>query len=370
MYILFYSLYRLIYCWRHHIKFTEQEDPWLSFKYYRKSKANNKKSLWRVLRDTDRLIRYWHRFPDTYFIFCHWLKEYNDWDKLYSFLPQRIYELALKGGVEITPYKILINDKILCHELLTHYGIPVPKMLLVYRNNTFFIENRIVKDEEVDKMLGETIDERLFVKLSTEGAARGVFIMKRTFEGYMLDGNKVSASLFRQRFIGKSMFIEPSLKQESFLHTFNPDTVNTVRVLTLNDINGNIKIISAAVRFGRKGGFVDNMHAGGLAVSINLNTGCMESYGARRHEPTKYYEHPDSHIKFEGCKVPQWDEIRSLVIRTLTYLPPYRSVGFDIVTTENGPLVLEINTGAGMDLAQVGKEKGIADAFSKYAKHY
>lgn len=98
MYLLIYFIYRLLYCWRHHLKFTDQEDPWLCFKYYRENSAPNKKNLWQVLKDTNKLIKYWHRFPDTYFIFCHWLKEYNDWDKIYSFLPQRNYSLALRGG--------------------------------------------------------------------------------------------------------------------------------------------------------------------------------------------------------------------------------------------------------------------------------
>ena len=194
--------------------------------------------------------------------------------------------------------------------------------------------------------------------------------MRHTQGGYELDGEKVSAEFIRRRFEGKNIFIEPSLVQEPVLRGFNPDTVNTVRILTLNDTNGNISIVSAAVRFGRKGNFVDNMHAGGLAVSINLETGEMEQYGARRFEPVKYYEHPDSHLKFEGTKIPQWDEIVGIVNKSLAFLPSYRSVGFDIVTTEKGPLVLEINTGAGMDLAQVGKERGIADAFDKYIKRH
>jgi glutathione synthase/RimK-type ligase-like ATP-grasp enzyme len=152
------------------------------------------------------------------------------------------------------------------------------------------------------------------------------------------------------------------LSQESVLRNFNPDTINTIRVLTKN-VGGNIQIVSAAVRFGRRGQFVDNMHAGGLAASVDVETGKINSHAGRRFDPIKYVEHPDSHLTFEGVQIPQWQEIKQLVFHTLTLLPPYFSVGFDIVTTDNGPLVLEINTGAGMDLAQVGKDWGIADAF-------
>ena len=175
-------------------------------------------------------------------------------------------------------------------------------------------------------------------------------------EDWTVEGEVIGSVALRQRYGKVSFFLERQLKQEKILSSYNPDTVNTVRVLTLNE-RGDIKIVSAAVRFGRKGAFVDNMHAGGLAVSVDVETGRMGAYGGRRFDKAMYFEHPDSHITFGSKEVPQWKEIKRLVQRTLTVLPQYRSVGFDIVTTDNGPLILEINTGAGMDLAQVGKER-------------
>ena len=54
---------------------------------------------------------------------------------------------------------------------------------------------------------------------------------------------------------------------------FNPDTVNTIRVLTYRD-----KVISAAVRFGGKGSFVDNTAKGGVAISIGKDLGIPVFY--------------------------------------------------------------------------------------------
>ena len=44
-------------------------------------------------------------------------------------------------------------------------------------------------------------------------------------------------------------------------------------------------------------------------------------------------------------------------------MPYYKSVGFDIATTNNGPVIVEINTGAGIGLSQMGKKRGLADKF-------
>ena len=107
------------------------------------------------------------------------------------------------------------------------------------------------------------------------------------------------------------------------------------------------------------------MHAGGLGVSINVETGCLGEYGGRRFDPISYSSHPDSGLTFKNVQVPQWEDIKNLVYRTLSFLPQYRSLGFDIVTSPDGPIILEINIGAGMDLAQVGKEYGIAHCFDE-----
>ena len=79
---------------------------------------------------------------------------------------------------------------------------------------------------------------------------------------------------------------------------------------------------------------------------------------------TRYTAHPDSHLKFENVFVTQWLDVKKLVEKTLKYLPYYKSVGFDVATTNNGPVIIEINTGAGIYLSQMGKDIGLKDCFN------
>lgn len=50
--------------------------------------------------------------------------------------------------------------------------------------------------------------------------------------------------------------------------------------------------------------------------------------------------------------------------KALKYLPYYNSVGFDVATTVNGPVIIEINTGSGVYLSQMGKEMGLQEFFN------
>ena len=362
MYLLLYTIYRVLSCLKNRVSFLKEENPYLCFKYYYNDKDSSKKSLLRVLKEVNHLCKFWHHFPDTYFLLCHYQKEYNDMDQMKSFLPQGSYEFFIKQGLDYSPYKVIVNDKILFHELMQSYGIPVPKILFSYKNNLFFSEGRIVDDNEIDSILANCLDERIFAKLSCSSKGNGVFLAQRANGYYYISGSRLDSTYIKHEFFNRSVFFEKQLEQEPVLKSFNPDTVNTVRIVTKN-YKGQVEIVSAAARFGRVGKYVDNMCAGGLGVSINVEKGCLEGYGGILFDTHKYYNHPDSELPFDGVCIPQWEDIKNLVYKTLSYLPQYRSLGFDIVTTPKGPVILEINTGAGMGIAQVGKEYGIANKF-------
>ena len=319
-----------------------------------------KKSKTRVLLDLYKLSRYWKVFPDSYFRFGMFTKDYTDFDKMKSFVPQEAYYPYSR--VKDARYNLLIDDKIIFHDIMSYYDLPVPKRYFTFRDNIFRDASKILNDNEVDSILKGISDERIFVKRSSGGGASGIFIFTKKYDGIYIDeeGVEVNAKSIRQKYNGGCFIFEKQIKQEKTLAQFNPDTVNTIRVLTYKN-----EIISATVRFGAKGGFIDNLSKGGVAVNCDINTGELGEFGMRIYDINKYYEHPDSKKKFKGFKVAQWDEIKELVNKTMQFLPYYTSVGFDIATTDEGPIIIEINTGAGIGLSQIGKEYGLADVFQK-----
>ena len=326
---------------------------------YRITPPNIKKSPFTCLKEIIMLFNYWDAFPDSYFRFGMFLKEYKDKDKMKSFVPQdAYYRYSTDQDVR---YHILIDDKIIFHDLMSQYGLPVPKRYFTFREGVFRKGADLITDMEVDTILKGISDERIFVKRFTGGAASGVSIFTKKENGIYVDkdGDIVNAAMIRQKYTNQDFFFEKQIIQESVLSQFNPDTVNTIRVLTWRD-----KVISAAVRFGGKGSFVDNTAKGGVAVSLDIVTGKLQSYGMREYDLTRYTEHPDSHLKFENVFVTQWFDVKNLVEKTLKYLPYYNSVGFDVATTINGPVIIEINTGAGIYLSQMGKDRGLKDSFN------
>lgn len=304
-----------------------------------------------------------------YFRFGHFLNQYQSMEQLKSFVPQCAYSRFCSYGLENSEYAVLINDKVIFHDMMCYYQLPSSEMLFIFVNNTFLRKGMVLTDKQVDDILGTLTEDRLFVKNYTGGAASGISVFTRNRDSYYNGDCRVSAMYIRKHFVGKKILFERQIIQEPILRSFNPDTVNTIRVMTLN-INNNPQIISAAVRFGRVGGFVDNTAKGGIAVSLDIETGKLGSWGAREYDLNRFYEHPDSHIAFKDVQVTQWPQVREVVLKTLKAFPAYRSVGFDVVTTDEGPVIIEINTGAGIYLSQMGKDDGLADYFGNSLRTY
>lgn len=60
----------------------------------------------------------------------------------------------------------------------------------------------------------------------------------------------------------EDLIFQEVLSQSDFMASFNPDSVNTFRFLTLN-INEHCTVLSSFVRMGAKGSYVDNLCSGG-----------------------------------------------------------------------------------------------------------
>lgn len=289
------------------------------------------------------------------------MNDFGDMKRMMSFVPQQAYYKYIKQSAQNAKYNILIDDKILCHDILSFYGIPVPERLFVFRNNVFRYKNQLLSDEEVDAKLSSIDNDIIFVKYFTGGAASGISILTYDMNNHNYiddNGTKISARAIREKYSGQSIIFERKIEQHQLLAKFNQETVNTIRVLTYDN-----KVISAAIRFGRKGNYVDNTAKGGIAISLDIETGKFGAWGMREYELEHYYEHPDSHVKFDGTIMEYWQEAKKLVEKVSYLLPYYRSVGFDIAITPDGPIVIEINTGAGIYLSQMGCEYGLKDVF-------
>ena len=139
----------------------------------------------------------------------------------------------------------------------------------------------------------------------------------------------------------EDLIFQEVLSQSDFMASFNPDSVNTFRLLTLN-INEHCTVLSSFVRMGAKGSYVDNLCSGGGALVGISQDGKLSDFGIRKNY-SKCYETPTG-LPFKGMQVPDWDYITKAVIGFHKHIPYANLIGWDITINKNGvPIVIEIN---------------------------
>lgn len=158
-----------------------------------------------------------------------------------------------------------------------------------------------------------------------------------------LDSKEEMGALFEELKAGNFGLIEQPLKQHEKMNELNPTSINTIRVATLIDDEGEVHVMFTFVRMGISGSFVDNSTSGGLNVLITNEDGIITKPALCDKTGVLYEEHPDTHTKFRGFQVPYFKEALALCKEQAYVVKGVRYVGWDVCITPTGPVFVEGN---------------------------
>ncbi|MGZ0710804.1 sugar-transfer associated ATP-grasp domain-containing protein (plasmid) [Coraliomargarita sp. W4R53] len=138
--------------------------------------------------------------------------------------------------------------------------------------------------------------------------------------------------------------IEEVIRQHEDLAAVCPGTVNTTRVTAFFD-GENTHILAMAQKFGR-GAVSDQMTFGGFYTMLDQDGHSMGAgYDSHAHV---YAQHPDSQFVIADFQLPMIEEVKAFVDQVARVVPQVQYVGWDIVVTPDGPVLVEGNWGAGV----------------------
>ncbi len=160
--------------------------------------------------------------------------------------------------------------------------------------------------------------------------------------------------------------IESYIKQHDSLNSLSPSAVNTIRIFTQITKNGDVAILGARLRISINS-IVDNLAAGNAAAEINLDSGIVLGkavFSDITKEPID--RHPITNIKINGFQIPMWKEIIKLAKDAALFNVSNKSIGWDIVLTENGPGIIEGNHDWCKLLWQLPVNKGLKKELYNY----
>ena len=122
---------------------------------------------------------------------------------------------------------------------------------------------------------------------------------------------------------------------------------------------GKSKVLLSYARFGSSlSPSTSNLSQGGLGVTIDFETGILGDFFYRKKQfvqngSIEYDNHPDTHVRLAGERLPNWDIVKKGIYDLADYLSPLEYFGFDIIITEEGFKICEINSFPNLDLEQI-----------------
>lgn len=182
----------------------------------------------------------------------------------------------------------------------------------------------------------EGLDEAMFKPLSLF-QARGIHKimppedMRKTFREYQNS---------------PQFLLEEVVKQHPAINEIYSGSVNTVRMVTLLK-DDEFHVLCAFMKFGKGGGVVDNMIAGGMIAGVDEVNGVIET-GAVDRDGNVYETHPDTGRQIKGFRIPNYDKVLELTERALRKVPGINFVGWDVAVCQDKAVIIEGNSLPGL----------------------
>lgn len=173
--------------------------------------------------------------------------------------------------------------------------------------------------------------------------------------------NKKNESWGRGR---PSMVLEELIEQAPTMSVFHPASLQVLRITTVNDGNGNIKLFRPWIKIGAHNSFTAAAATDGLCAEIDKDTGVICSDGFVE-DCSILTNHPDTGMQIKGYCIPDWNAAVSLCKRLAAKFPDLRYIGWDVaLSAERGWCVVEANTQADFCIQMV-TGRGIKKEFEE-----
>ena len=303
----------------------------------------------------DEYVKTWSRLTrrvdrNSYRLFTHYM------GKNKYILPEDIGDSVIEHYLNPQEYRPFYMDK----NMFGRYLRPVealPRELLrrIGKSPVFLGGDYLPSPIGIRSSAGEIAGafsgtDRLILKPaenSNSGANIHLFLRRYDEEGKeaFVDGNgRALDGAFLKRYnYGGSFVLQEALEQHPYLAQFCDTSVNTMRLCMYRSVvDESVMMFAAALRIGHTGSIVDNLHAGGGFVKVDVETGELghtvyDQYGGMTESLNG--------IDFGGdFRIPEWASVRAFAESVVCQIDHMRLISLDVMLDKEGhPRLIEFN---------------------------
>lgn len=282
---------------------------------------------------------YWRKFGFTI---------RDDWHNVYSqtngiidkrYLTEPVFYNEIEPKLNNYKFALAYSDKNTYSSFLK--GAQLPRTIIKNINGNYYDENDNYLTEIEAESILKIFQGDFIIKPSLDsGGGRGIRLANSKNSQITVDKALVSFKELSEMY-NKDFIIQERLDQHAVFKEMHPDSLNTLRIMTLRH-NEQIHIMTAVARFGDNGLYLDNQRLGGVSCGISEN-GKFNDF-AVDNVGRVYYQHPYSKLFFKGVKVPNYNVIINLVKNLHSQLSYFDLISWDIAVNVDGqPIIIELN---------------------------
>jgi len=266
-------------------------------------------------------------------------------------------------GFRDSNYAVLLKDKFVFGQYLQALGYPTQRIIaLSDRESIVWMDSKQIAVFSDLLQSGRDLDG--FLKGLQGECGEDVYHLKIEKGKVFLQRREVTLDELKQSIKGRYI-IQERLQQHSKMAQLHPDSVNTIRLITIRNAETYVAF-SAGVRMGTNRNTRDNWATGGLFASVDLTTGkLLEECFYKPGFGKRVKQHPNTGIVFKDFKVPFFHEAVKMATSLHSFFYGVFSIGWDIAITEQGPAFIEGNDNWEISLHQA-HEGGLKKAFCSY----
>lgn len=277
-------------------------------------------------------------------------------ENLSSYLPDAYY-YRVSANVN-HPFSTWLNDKLTTQYVLSPFSSILEELVAVVVNGKVFPKpGSPGRPVDSPRALLQWVRENGPLGLKKTRGSQGFGFVKLACgdDSFLWNGAAIDEEMTVQRIEGLNHYLAVRfLTPHDQLARIYPASANAIRVMTTFDVETrHVALCGAYIRFGtNRSEPVEHLIHGGVAAGIHLETG--EMFAPVRSEKGRFLpitSHPDTGEAIAGL-VPFWKEVVDLATKIAHFLPFTPHLSFDIVVTNEGPRILEINSHGLINLMQ------------------
>ena len=263
-------------------------------------------------------------------IYAPWLFVYCAYSRVFKegWIPDNYYGSVVVPAIN-GEYGQICNRNAVISKLIVEFD---SLDICYYANNLFIDTNCNVLSES--KLIKTIFSQTKKVVFKLEDSRQGKGI-------YFFDKNSFDVNVIKQ--LGNGVF-QKYIEQHEFFSNFTKSSVATIRITSVSDSYGEIKIKAGYLRLGRK----NETHAksaSAMRIALNIENGKLSDdvYFPNWKSSNKL---PGNNISFGGEIIPSFNKCLTEVKRMHKNIPFVRCIGWDIIVDKNDNFkLIELNGG-------------------------